>query len=316
MLVELGFMLIGLFILWASAEVLIKSLQVIARSIGISDTFLGLTILSIGTSLPEIGTHIYAALDRLQGVDVTEIAVGTNIGSNLFQITIILGVVAFFMNVHAKKKFLKQDYMFMLSSILAVMFFGLDGAITRGEGVILVVAYMLYLYHLGKKEHFVRKAEKKAKKEKKLWLHWLLVPIGLAVLMYSAKIVLDNASLLANAWGVSNSLIGALLLGIGTALPEFVTALIAIKNKSTGMSIGVLVGSNITNPLFALGLGSIIAPHTVGWQALKVDLPIWFFASLIALFFLWHKGKIRRKEAFTLIALYIGYYYARIVFIG
>jgi len=315
MLFEIALVIIGLIILWGSAEILIKALRVISQHLGISDTFIGLTVLSIGTSLPEIGTHIFAAVNKLNGIDATPVAVGANIGSNLFQITIILGIVACYMRIKATKQFLKQDYMVMMASIGAVFFFGIDGEISRWEGIFLVTAYVIYLYHLGKKEHFVRDLKKKPKMDG-LMKQWALMLVGLVALMFSAKLVVENAQFLAGAWNVSGSLIGALMIGIGTALPEFITAMVAIRRKSTGMSVGVLVGSNITNPLFALGLGSIISGHTMTPGVIWFDIPVWFVASLIALTVLWNRGKIQKGEAIVLIGFYVVYYYSRIVFVG
>jgi cation:H+ antiporter len=315
MIHELIKVIFGIVVLWASAEVIIRAAQVIAAKLRISETFIGLTILSIGTTLPELGTHIASSIAILNGTDLSGIALGTNIGSNIFQITVILGIVALFMTVHAHKKFLDRDYLVMLLAIaLLFVFSHTNGGIGRYEGAFLVICYIVYLWRLGKLEHFVEKIEHNHDK-KWLILHSLAIPIGIVFLWFSSNLVVNNAHALAGMWNVSDSLIGVLIIGFGTALPELAAALIAIRRKSEGMSIGVLVGSNITNPLFGVGLGALISTYTVSDKIRTFDLPIWFFVSIVALLFFWRKLKIEKREAVILILMYIFYAYVRLVYI-
>ena len=123
MINELLLLILGIAVLWGSAELLVRAAQVIAAKLKISETFLGLTILSIGTTLPELGTHIASSIAILNGTDLSGIALGTNIGSNIFQITVILGIVALFMTVHAHKRFLDRDYIVMLVAIALLFVF-------------------------------------------------------------------------------------------------------------------------------------------------------------------------------------------------
>jgi len=315
MIKELSLLIAGIIVLWASAELLIKALQVLATRLKISDTFVGLTVLSIGTTLPELGTHIASSMVILRGTDISGIALGTNIGSNIFQITVILGIVALYMTVHAHKKFLDSDYLIMLASILLLFVFShTNGGIGRYEGAFLIVCYLVYLWRLGRIEHFVHKVENE-KHKKWLFIHALAVPVGIAILYFSANIVVKNAHKLAVLWGVSDSLIGVLIIGFGTALPELAAAIIALRRKSEGMSVGVLVGSNITNPLFGVGVGALISTYAVGDKIVNFDLPVWFFVSVVALLFFWRKLKIERREAVILIAMYVIYAWVRIVYI-
>ncbi len=315
MIHQLIILILGIAVLWGSAEIIIRASQVIAAKLRISDTFVGLTLLSIGTTLPELGTHIASSVAILHGKDMSDIALGTNIGSNLFQISVILGIVALYIYVHAHKKFLKTDYMVMLGSIALLFIFSFTGrTITRYEGGILTVLYLVYLWHLGKLEHFVEKVEHDHNK-KWLILHSLAIPVGIALLWVSSNKVVDSAHELSLMWGVSDSLIGALIVGFGTALPELAAAIIALRRRSEGMSVGVLVGSNITNPLFGVGIGALISGYTVSSKILFFDLPAWFFVSVIALIFFWTKLRIAKKEAVMLILLYIIYAYVRITYI-
>ena len=250
----------------------------------------------------------------LRGADLSGIALGTNIGSNIFQITVILGIVALYMTVYSDKKFLDNDYLIMLASIALLFVFATNGKINRYEGFFLVACYIVYLWRRGNLEHFVQKIEHN-KHKKWLFIHALVIPVGIALLYFSANVVVENAHKLAVMWGVSDSLIGVLIIGFGTALPELAAAIIALRRKSTGMSIGVLVGSNITNPLFGVGIGALISTYTVSDKILHFDLPVWFFVSVVALLFFWRKLKIERREAALLILMYLIYAWVRIFYI-
>jgi len=315
MISEIFSMVLGIVVIWASAEIIIRASQEIACRFKISETFIGLTILSIGTSLPELGTHIVASVNILKGIDLSGLAIGTNIGSNIAQITVILGIVAISMKVHSTHSFLKKDYVAMMGSILLLFLLSFDGYISGVEGFVLVFLYLAYLWYLAKAENFIGKIEKCETKRKTI-IHALMIPVGVVLLLFFSSLVVANAQVVADQLHVSQSLIGALIIGVGTCLPEFVGALVALGRKSTGMSVGILVGSNITNPLFIIGIGALISGYTVGWRILFFDLPVWFLISIIAFIFFWTKMKVDRNEAIALISIYVVYFYIRAVYIG
>jgi len=306
----------GLIALIISAEAIIKSAQIIAQKLNITETFIGLTLLSIGTSLPEISSHVIASYKVLQGdTQVSSIVLGTNIGSNAFQITVIMGLVALFAFVHANKSIIKRDYMVMLGSIVVIFLLSLNGFIGRLEGFLLIGLYLIYLWNLGKIEHFAQKVGD-GYSQKHLIGAILLIPIAFAGLFFSAYIVLGVAEQLVTLWGVSGSLVGVLVIGLGTALPELATAVSAIRAKSSGMSLGVLVGSNITNPLFGIGLGAIISGYTVSNNILWVDLPGWFLLSILPVIFLGNNMKLDTWEGVVLIGSWVAFAAFRLFVIG
>jgi cation:H+ antiporter len=318
---EVLFLIGGIIGLLLSAELLIWALSIISNRLKLSRTFIGLTILSIGTSFPEIGTHIMASIDRLRGIEASGIAVGTNIGSNLMQITLILGLTALFTHIYATEKFLKRDYAVMLGSIALVFVLGLNGSISRIEGIILAALYILYLRRLGKLEFFVQKVVDRnhLKKGNSNVKYYFYSAAGLALLLAMAYVVVENAVALSVMYGIEKSFIGAVIIGFGTALPEFTTAIVALRRKMPAMSVGVLVGSNITNPLFALGIGAAISGYSVGKHILFFDLPAWFLVSIAAMIFLVrdkHDRGIRKPEAVVMILLYLTYVLIRMKIAG
>ncbi|PIY60309.1 hypothetical protein COY95_02430 [Candidatus Woesearchaeota archaeon CG_4_10_14_0_8_um_filter_47_5] len=299
-------LVLGLFVVWYGAGLVIKACTRTTKEIGIHDSFVGLTVLSIGTSLPEISTHIKSSINILRGIESSGIAVGTNIGSNIIQITFIMGLIAFLVRIHATKKVLKGDYVVMLGSILLLWLFSLDGVLSRFEGILLVGLYLLYLYHLGDEEHILSKFAHPYHK-----VHWMqnlcIFFVGVVLLIVGADLVVDKGILLSIEWGVRETLIGTMLIGVGTALPELTTSIRAVLSKAEGMSVGTLIGSNITNPMFAVGIGAIISGYTVDRSLIIFDMPFWFIISLVGLLLFWKHQELTRKGAMIMIGGYIGY---------
>ncbi len=305
----------GIILLVLSGEVTIRSAQRIASKLGISETFIGLTILSIGTSLAELGTHLVSSFKILHGDNVSGIAVGTNIGSNIVQITAILGIVALFMKIYASKKFLKRDYIVMLGSIVILFLFSLNGILSRVEGLALAGLYIIYLWILGREEQVGDKLDNYQSKH--LLAYTLALPVGIVGLLLSAAIVVNSAEVISAMYGLKETLIGTLIIGVGTALPELTTSIIAIYRKSVGMAAGVLIGSNITNPLFMMGIGAAISTYTIAHDIIWFDLPFWFAVSLVVLVYLWFEPKGMKKwQALTLIGFYVVYVYVRVKYLG
>ncbi len=310
--IELLFLVAGVVLLWLSAELLIWALQIISERHKISETFMGLSILSIGTSFPEIGTHIISSIKIVQGTETSGVAVGANIGSNIVQITLILGLSSLFMHVYAPKGFLKRDYAFMMGSITLLFLMSLNGYISRIEGVLLVALYLAYLRKIGKTEHFGQKIRATKMYEKHLAVYYFFSILGLVSLLFAANMVVENALVLSGLWHVEGSLIGALMIGFGTAMPEFAIAVTALSRKLTGMSVGVLIGSNITNPLFGIGIGAAISGYSIDKSILFIDIPVWFFVSCVVLIFFIREGHIEKKEAFLMLLLYLTYVFIRL----
>jgi len=305
------YLLLGLIGIWFSAGLVVLNIQKIAKAMRITEAFMGLTILSIATSLPEIFTHIIVSIDVLKGIDNSNIAVGTNIGSNIIQITFIMGLIGLLILVKAHKKILKIDSLVMLSSILLLFIVCLNGSVSRLEGVLLTSLYIVYMIYLTKSEKILKRDHKSYSG---LFTNIFLVCLGIGILLYSAKIVVENAGFLAGVWGVRESFIGTVIIGVSTALPELTIALRAILKKSTGMSLGTLIGSNITNPLLAFGIGAIISGYSVDRIIIFFDLPFWFFVSLLAISFFRNNMKLDKHEAVVLILFYVLYVILKIIF--
>lgn len=287
--------------LWYGSEKVIWGAKRIARKFGIPELIIGLTVVSIGSSLPEIFVNISAGL---QGVD--DIGVGNIVGSCFVQISMILGLCVLVGGpMTSSKRCMKRDGAMVLGSILLVFLMGLNGMISTLEALLLMTLYVGYMWYLVKqnKEVHVKKSVSST------WINVLILVFGALLIWFSADVLLAIGIHAGEVMGVSKGTIG-LLSGIGTSIPELTISMMALLRKSNGISIGNLLGSNITDPLFSLGIGAALAggyqvSDFLLWQA----LPLWFLASFMAMstFFLF--GKMKRPMAMFLALFYIGSFY-------
>jgi len=316
LLVHFLFGFLALAGLLLGAELIISSAKRIAKRLGLSEFFVGLTLLSVLTSLPEIMQHIVASIDIIKGVAsralLSGIVVGTNIGSNIIQITLITGIVGLFGTLKCRDRFLRKDYFLMLLSILLLFFFSLtDSFINQLEGIILFALYMFYLAALSKEENFSYKVSHDISKSRTLF-DFLLMAVGFVAMYFGADHILKEAVYFSETYHLSGSLIGSLIIGVATALPELTTAVTALLKKSSGLSLGTLVGSNITNPTMALGLGAMISGYYISPQILWFDLPYWFIISFIGFFLFWKGKYLSKPQAVVLVVGYTAYVLLRL----
>jgi cation:H+ antiporter len=313
---------LGLTGLWFGATLIVESAKKIAKKLNVSHALIGLTIVSIGTSLPEIATNIKSGMIGASGI-----AVGTNIGSCLTQITIILGLTALLGTMKATKKLIRRDFPMLLFAIIAMFLVGITGnKIMWFEGLALIIIYLIYLYVLAKDENVGLKVKGEFKEHKNGNGHngiysknLTIMAFGVLILIYTSEMVVSSALDLAEYWGVAQSFVGVMIIGVGTGLPELSTAITGILRKASGVSIGTLIGSNVTDPMFSLGAGAIASGSFLVFEnnLLFFDMPFWIIASIIA-FFLFSRnmkiGKADKKEGLTLIALYVLFVFLKIKF--
>jgi len=301
---ELLLLIIGLAGLWLGAELVVRGSQNLARFFKISELVIGLTVVSIGTSLPEIAVSISGGLERAAGIETSGIVVGNALGSCLNQITIILGIAGLFGALLITKRELLRDGLMLVGSIVLFFIVAYDMKITKFEGIILIVVYGIYFINLLREEKLYEKIRRP-----ELHLTWDLVSLGagLFFVIYSSKMVVLNGVSLASLWGVKESLIGILIIGLGTGLPELAVSLSALWKKSTGIAVGNLIGSNICDLLLSLGLGTVISGFVVGEGLLKFDIIFMFFTALAVLFLFKSGQRLTRREAVMLIIIYVVY---------
>lgn len=310
-MLELIFLVLGIIGLIIGTELVVKGAMNIAEHYKLSHIFIGLTILAIGTDLPEFFLAVTGGIDRYVGIETSGIVVGDVIGACFSQIGLALGVIGLFGYITLTKREIRFDGFMLLISVILFFLVAFDGTITLFEGIILVIIYLTYYISLYRKE----KVHEKVKKAPPLHIVWDTVSLvaGLAVVVYASTIVIDSGLVLVEAWGVSQSFIGILFVGLGTSLPELAITFGTIFRGAKGMSVGNLVGSNIFDMLVPIGVGAAISPLNVGNNLIWFDIPVLFLLSLLVLLFFMRKKGLQRKEAAVLLLFYLGYVGLKII---
>lgn len=281
---------------------------------------MGLTVLSIGTSIPEISSHIIASLgiltNKLDYNIISSTVLGANIGSDIIQQTFILGLVILICGgLTFSKHFLKKDFSIMIGTALLTLILGLDGTISRLDGILLFTVFVWFIYSLYKDER--KTMIEKEKINKKPRVEILSTAGWLILLIIASTIALKVIESFVKSTSLSGSMVGVFTLGIASALPEFFTAIEGLKQKARGISIGTLIGSNITNPLVAIGLGGMLSTYYVPKPLVQWDLPMaTITAALLLMWIIKHKGKANKGVAVYLMLLYFAYIFVRIRYFG
>ncbi len=336
-LIAITFLLIGFFCLYLGAKFVVISLENISERFGVSQLLVGLVILSIGTSLPEIFVSLVGGIDKVTGIDpnIDGIVIGNKVGSFFTQITLILGILGLGESIFISKWELRREGTMMFVSVLIFFVCALDGKLIFIEALIMIGAYISYLYVVVKSEKKRKKAEleikiflakrdglevshledsHKPKKTQPFKKEIAFFIIGLVILLIGAELTLFSAHDLAKEIGVPEILVGILIVGLGTSLPELVADLTALKRNSNGIAIGDILGSNICDILLATSVGVLIVDFNVPPVILYFDIPVLLVAIGIALYFLWTKNSLKKREAVFLIVFYAVYAILRIIF--
>jgi cation:H+ antiporter len=305
----------GLVMLILGAEVLVRGASRMALQWGISPLVVGLTVVSIGTGSPEIAVGLQSAL-----TGQTDLAVGNVVGSNIFNVLAVLGVSALFAPLAISRQIIRSEVPVMIAASLLVLLIGWDGAISRIDGgllLVLMVAYTLWLLRQSKSASPADHNLNLARATNGRWIYRLqqpaLIVIGLLLLLVGADRLVSSAIAFAQAFGVSETVIGLTIVAAGTSLPELVTSTLAAIRGKREIAVGNAIGSNIFNLLGVLGLSAVFAPAglPVSEQVWAFDLPVMLAVAVACLPVFINGLRIARWEG----ALFFGYYVAYTVFL-
>ena len=300
----------GLLLIIKGADFLTDGASSIARKFKVSTLLIGLTIVSLGTSLPELVVSSYAAVE-----DSSDMALGNVIGSNLFNTLAIVGVTALFCPIVCKKDILIRDLPVnvLVTCTLFIMVYyccGI-GTLTRMEGATLLIIFVIYMgftiYTSLKSSKRVE--EKPSETLMPMWKSILLIVLGLAALIFGGDWFVDGASGIATELGVSESVIALTIVSAGTSFPELATSVVAAKKGDTDMAMGNVVGSNIFNIMFILGVASVINPITAkNIEILDFKILLFSILLLTAFCVIGKRHRIGRWQGVVLTACMIAYY--------
>ena len=308
---ELLFIL-GLLFLIAGAEILVRGASRLAVAAGVAPLIIGLTVVAYGTSTPELVVSVMSAVSGQ-----ADIALGNVVGSNIFNVLFILGVSSLIVPLIVSQQLVRLDVPLMIAVSVLLLLIGLDGNISRQDGLLLLaglVAYTVFLFYHNNREN--KKAQTNCTEppnnKNMTFKSWatdiFFIVSGLGLLVLGSQWLINGATLFALRLGVSELVIGLTIVAAGTSLPEVATSVIASIRGERDIAVGNVVGSNIFNILAVLGLSSLLSPHgvNVAPSALAFDLPIMIATAVACLpvFFTGHL--IARWEGF----LFLGYYAA------
>ena len=290
-----------------------------------------MTVFSLATSIPEITSHLTASAHILNGtLDYqigSAIVLGSNIGSDVVQQTLIMGLVVLLSGtLYFRRYFLWKSMIPMIGTTVMCIVMGLDGSYSHLDGAILFGTFIVYTYYLyiDERKHYKKEDNEIASEEiaenvpqngKEVLIDAAIALLMLGVTIVDAGYVLKITELIVVRTGIGGSLIGVVTLGIASAMPEFITAMAGVRHKENGVSLGTLVGSNITNPLVAIGGGALLSTYSVPNPLIEWDLPWETVTGIILWAILWFsKGKLKKGHAFYLIGLYFVYIILRALF--
>ncbi len=312
-MIDFLLLLCGLAGLWLGSETLIKGAMSLADRYRLSDALFGMLVLAIGTDLPELFVAFDASFRSLAGEDLAGIVIGSAIGSTIGQFALVFGVAGFIGYQAMNRKFLPRNVFFLLGGIVAVYLFSLDGTITRLEGGALILYYAAYLVVI-----ILRRAEISDDDEEIVhipaWKAWSILATGLVLLLIAAELTVHFAAEFADEVGLSNMAVSAIVIGMGSSLPELSVSFVALLRKRGGLSVGNLVGSNVLDTLLVPGIAAVIYPLAIPAAVLFIDLPVLFVVTILVLVFLYVTRRgIRGPEASVLLTIYIAYALVRLV---
>lgn len=311
MILSIILVLVGLTILIVGGESLVRGASSIAKRLKVAPIVIGLTIVAFGTSAPELAVNLFSAL---QGS--ADIAVGNVIGSNIANILLILGISALIRTIRVQKNTAWKEIPLALLAVLLVFVMAndrlFDGAstnvLTRTDGLALISIFAIFMYYTFGIAKATGDADKDEVKLYSALTSTLLIIGGLIGLVYGGKLLVDNAIVLAQLAGMSQALIGLTIVAVGTSLPELVTSIIAVRHGHDDLAVGNIVGSNIFNILWILGVTSTILPLPIS-DAVQTDILVNAGVTILLFLFMFvgARHKLNRWQGAMFVLMYIGY---------
>jgi cation:H+ antiporter len=301
----------GIVLLISGAELLVRGASRLAVSVGITPLVVGLTVVAFGTGSPELAVGVQASM-----AGQADITIGNVVGSNIFNVLLILGLSAVVAPLVVSQQLVRLDVPLMVVVSVALLLMSVDGVIDRADGAVLLAASMGYTYLLIRisrreaaavhAEYDVAYGAPPARQAGRWPMHVLLVLIGLGLLVTGARWLVDGAVAIASALGVSELIIGLTIIAAGTSLPEVATSVVAGLRGERDIAVGNVVGSNLFNILVVVGAAALIAPAglRVAPAAINFDMPVMIAAAVLCLPIFFVNYRIGRWEG----AFFLGYY--------
>jgi cation:H+ antiporter len=313
MIVAWGFSALGLLILLLAGDALVKGAVNLSLRIGIPALIVSLTIVAFGTSAPELLISIKAVLD-----DVSGLAMGNVVGSNTANILLVLGIPALLATMHTSECNTRKSFNHMIAATLLFIALAYRGVFDWIASIVLLVALAAMLLDAARDARAHRKADLATATDDEegiegvdpdmpLWKILIFLALGLVGLPLGASLLVENATIIAREFGVSDTVIGLTLVAIGTSLPELATTVVAALRRQADVVLGSVIGSNMFNLLAIIGIAGLVGPIEVAPEFLRFDLWVMLGASLLLIPFVYLGRNITRLWGIALTALYATY---------
>ena len=295
-------LLAGFVLLVKGSDIFVDGSASIAKIIGIPSIIVGLTIVSLGTSAPEAAVSITAGI---RGSN--EIAISNLVGSNTFNLLCVAGMSALISPFAVDRIVMKRDFPICLGIMALTVFMCITGrTVSRGEGILLLAIFVIYIAYLVYSALKNRKSLTDDEKPMPVSKSLIFIIVGIAAIIFGGQFVVNSAQEIARVFGMTETLIGVTIVAIGTSLPELVTSVVAAKKGESSLAIGNVIGSNILNLAFVLGMSSSFNSIAVGDEAF-MDAVIMLGVNIIGYILCLTSKRLGRSEGAFLVAMYFGY---------
>ena len=299
------YLIVGFVLLIKGADFFVEGSSSVAKKLRVPSIIIGMTIVAMGTSLPETSVSVSASIAAKN-----DLAISNVIGSNTFNLMVVCGICAVLCPLTVDGTTLKRDFPFsIVMAGLLMALGGIDGVVGRFDGIlflVLFVVFLLIMIYSAKKSRDNSAPEADEYKIMPVWKCILYMVGGIAAIAAGGEMVVEGASDIARAFGMSENLIGMTIVALGTSLPELVTSVAAARKNELDMALGNVIGSNIFNILFVLGIASAISPVSYTNENL-IDSAVLIVMSMIVLIFCLPKKRLIRWNGAAMLALYAGY---------
>ncbi|MBN2880569.1 calcium/sodium antiporter [Candidatus Woesearchaeota archaeon] len=294
-------LIVGLAALIKSADFLVDGSSSLAKKLNISNMVIGLTIVAFGTSMPELVVNVISAFNN-----TPQIALGNIIGSNIANLLLVLGITGLIAVIKVKHESVWKEIPFALLASISLIALSKKGFLLREDGIILLCFFAIFLYYILE----TAKKDKSTEKIQSLTLRKdiILILVGSAGLFLGGKLTVENASIIAKGLGLSEFLISATVIAIGTSLPELITSIIAARKKEIDIAVGNIIGSNIFNTFWIIGITAIIKPFKIqNFMMTDMGFSAIMTAILFLSMFVGRKHEFQKRKAAIFVLAYIGY---------
>lgn len=298
-------LVVGFVLLVKGADFFVEGSSSVAKLLRVPSVIIGLTIVAFGTSAPEMAVSISASI-----AGSNDIAVGNVIGSNIFNLLMVVGICGLILPMKIDKSILYGDFLFtIVAAVVMLLLFAFDCILSRWNGLMLLAMFAYFMFKTVKNTLASRAAGGPGEEEIKVLSPFLSIVFiigGLAAIVIGGNLVVDSASAIAMSFGMTETLVGLTIVAFGTSLPELVTSIVASKKGENELALGNVIGSNLFNILFVLAASCTISPMKV--DRLSIFDGIFLIVSSIVTWGLAKRGyEIDRRDGAIMVALYVAY---------